>query len=142
MKITNKHNLPQVILDWIDNSNKERQTQLEQGDFTVTQLLANPKEQYLLQRNPEIEIDASRFIALLSGEAWHTGIAKNSTDRRANGALVEKRYSVKYHGWKITGQPDIIDGDYLMDYARHPLRADLGLLLQTAMHIVSGRRSR
>ena len=116
MKITNKHNLPQVILDWIDNSNKERQTQLEQGDFTVTQLLANPKEQYLLQRNPEIEIDASRFIALLSGEAWHTGIAKNSTERRANGALVEKRYSVKYHGWKITGQPDIIDGDYLMDY--------------------------
>ena len=43
-------------------------------------------------------------------------MADNSTNRRFNGALVEKRFSIKYHGWKITGQPDVIDGDYLMDY--------------------------
>ena len=116
MKITNKHNLPLVLIDWIENSNKQRQLQVEQGDFTVTQLLSNPKEQYLLSRNPDIEVDASQFISVLSGEAWHTGIAANSTNRRFNGALVEKRFSIKYHGWKITGQPDVIDGDYLMDY--------------------------
>ena len=116
MKITNKHNLPLVIIDWIERSNKERQLQVDQGDFTVTQLLSNPKEQYLLSRNPDIEVDASQFISVLSGEAWHTGIADNSTNRRFNGALVEKRFSIKYHGWKITGQPDVIDGDYLMDY--------------------------
>ena len=116
MKITNKHNLPLVIIDWIERSNKERQLQVDQGDFTVTQLLSNPKEQYLLSRNPNIEVDASQFISVLSGEAWHTGIADNSTNRRFNGALVEKRFSIKYHGWKITGQPDVIDGDYLMDY--------------------------
>ena len=116
MKITNKHNLPPVLIDWIENSNKQRQLQVDQGDFTVTQLLSNPKEQYLLSRNPDIEVDASQFISVLSGEAWHTGIAANSTNRRFNGALVEKRFSIKYHGWKITGQPDVIDGDYLMDY--------------------------
>ena len=116
MKITNKHNLPLVLIDWIENSNKQRQLQVDQGDFTVTQLLSNPKEQYLLSRNPDIEVDASQFISVLSGEAWHTGIAANSTNRRFNGALVEKRFSIKYHGWKITGQPDVIDGDYLMDY--------------------------
>ena len=116
MKITNKHNLPEVILDWINNANKERQRQLDQGDFTVTQLLSNPKEQYLLHMHPEIEVDASRYIALLSGEAWHTGIAANSTNRRFHGALVEKRFSTKYHGWKITGQPDVIDNDYLIDF--------------------------
>ena len=116
MKITNKHNLPLVLIDWIENSNKQRQLQVDQGDFTVTQLLSNPKEQYLLSRNPVIEVDASQFISVLSGEAWHTGIAANSTNRRFNGALVEKRFSIKYHGWKITGQPDVIDGDYLMDY--------------------------
>ena len=116
MKITNKHNLPLVLIDWIENSNKQRQLQVDQGDFTVTQLLSNPKEQYLLSRNPNIEIDASQFISVLSGEAWHAGIAANSTNRRFNGALVEKRFSIKYHGWKITGQPDVIDGDYLMDY--------------------------
>ena len=116
MKITNKHNLPLVLIDWIENSNKQRQLQVEQGDFTVTQLLSNPKEQYLLSRNPDIEVDASQFISVLSGEAWHAGIAANSTNRRFNGALVEKRFSIKYHGWKITGQPDVIDGDYLMDY--------------------------
>ena len=116
MKITNKHDLPLVLIDWINNSNKQRQLQVEQGDFTVTQLLSNPKEQYLLSRNPDIEVDASQFISVLSGEAWHTGIAANSTNRRFNGALVEKRFSIKYHGWKITGQPDVIDGDYLMDY--------------------------
>ena len=116
MKITNKHNLPLVLIDWIERSNKERQLQVDQGDFTVTQLLSNPKEQYLLSRNPDIEVDASQFISVLSGEAWHTGIADNSTNRRFNGALVEKRFSIKYHGWKITGQPDVIDGDYLMDY--------------------------
>ena len=116
MKITNKHDLPLVLIDWIENSNKQRQLQIEQGDFTVTQLLSNPKEQYLLSRNPDIEVDASQFISVLSGEAWHTGIAANSTNRRFNGALVEKRFSIKYHGWKITGQPDVIDGDYLMDY--------------------------
>ena len=43
MKITNKHNLPLVIIDWIERSNKERQLQVDQGDFTVTQLLSNPK---------------------------------------------------------------------------------------------------
>ena len=116
MKITNKHDLPLVLIDWIENSNKQRQLQVDQGDFTVTQLLSNPKEQYLLSRNPDIEVDASQFISVLSGEAWHTGIADNSTNRRFNGALVEKRFSIKYHGWKITGQPDVIDGDYLMDY--------------------------
>ena len=116
MKITNKHNLPLVLIDWIENSNKQRQLQVDQGDFTVTQLLSNPKEQYLLSRNPDIEVDASQFISVLSGEAWHTAIAANSTNRRFNGALVEKRFSIKYHGWKITGQPDVIDGDYLMDY--------------------------
>lgn len=116
MKITNKHNLPLVIIDWIENANKQRQLQVDQGDFTVTQLLSNPKEQYLLSRNPDIEVDASQFISVLSGEAWHAGIAANSTNRRFNGALVEKRFSIKYHGWKITGQPDVIDGDYLMDY--------------------------
>ena len=116
MKITNKHNLPLVLIDWIENSNKQRQLQVDQGDFTVTQLLSNPKEQYLLTRNPDIEVDASQFISVLSGEAWHAGIAANSTNRRFNGALVEKRFSIKYHGWKITGQPDVIDGDYLMDY--------------------------
>ena len=116
MKITNKHNLPLVLIDWIENSNKQRQLQVDQGDFTVTQLLSNPKEQYLLSRNPDIEVDASQFISVLSGEAWHAGIAANSTNRRFNGALVEKRFSIKYHGWKITGQPDVIDGDYLMDY--------------------------
>ena len=116
MKITNKHDLPLVLIDWIENSNKQRQLQVDQGDFTVTQLLSNPKEQYLLSRNPDIEVDASQFISVLSGEAWHTGIAANSTNRRFNGALVEKRFSIKYHGWKITGQPDVIDGDYLMDY--------------------------
>ena len=116
MKITNKHDLPLVLIDWIENSNKQRQLQVDQGDFTVTQLLSNPKEQYLLSRNPNIEVDASQFISVLSGEAWHTGIAANSTNRRFNGALVEKRFSIKYHGWKITGQPDVIDGDYLMDY--------------------------
>ena len=116
MKLTNKHDLPLVLIDWINNSNKQRQLQVEQGDFTVTQLLSNPKEQYLLSRNPDIEVDASQFISVLSGEAWHTGIAANSTNRRFNGALVEKRFSIKYHGWKITGQPDVIDGDYLMDY--------------------------
>ena len=116
MKITNKHDLPLVLIDWIENSNKQRQLQVDQGDFTVTQLLSNPKEQYLLSRNPDIEVDASQFISVLSGEAWHAGIAANSTNRRFNGALVEKRFSIKYHGWKITGQPDVIDGDYLMDY--------------------------
>ena len=95
MKITNKHNLPPVIIDWIENANKERQLQVEQGDFTVTQLLSNPKEQYLLSRNPDIEVDASKFIAVLSGEAWHTGIAANSTNRRFHGALVEKRFSIR-----------------------------------------------
>ena len=116
MKITNKHDLPLVLIDWIENSNKQRQLQVDQGDFTVTQLLSNPKEQYLLSRNPDIEVDASQFISVLSGEAWHAGIAANSTNRRFNGALVEKRFSIKYHGWKITGQPEVIDGDYLMDY--------------------------
>ena len=42
MKITNKHNLPLVLIDWIERSNKERQLQVDQGDFTVTQLLSNP----------------------------------------------------------------------------------------------------
>ena len=109
MKITNKHNLPQALVDAIKNDPYTRGV----SDISVTQLISPVKKVSLERKHVhELEEDASGRIWSLIGQAVHTILERaNSKD------LVERRFYLDVLGKRISGQIDALltDGN-LIDY--------------------------
>lgn len=108
MLITNKFNLPQVIVDLIDHEYKQ-----EDGRYGVTSMLNGVKEIVLKRRHwNEIEVDASAQINTLFGQAFHSMMEIN--DKRD-----DKEKKIEYAitpEFTISGKYDMKDGFVLEDY--------------------------
>ena len=102
MKITNKSNLPDAIVQAVQNDSYSA----GKSDTSVTTLLRPPRAVALSKQNAsEMVEDASDRIWALLGQAVHTILerADNST------ALIEKRFLAPVNGWIVSGQIDRYD---------------------------------
>ena len=105
--LTNKHNLPDVIVNAIKNDGYSR----GESDISVTQLITPPYQRRLMQNIDQIEDVSSRTRALL-GTAVHHIIERGAP----KGSLTEERLYTNVKGWKVSGQFDLIVGKTLYDY--------------------------
>ena len=100
MKVTNKMNLPQAIVDAVS---VERHN--AKGSYSSTTLLKGACEVMLMERHyDEIEVDASDSIWAVFGTAVHSIFEKQKT-----GTIKEEFYSVDVLNSKVTGQVDSYD---------------------------------
>jgi hypothetical protein len=113
MKVTNKFNLPDTILNVI------RRPQYSKGhaDFSVTELLNSPRIVQLKRKHwDELEEDASEMVWSLFGTAVHN-ILQHGKD---SNHIVEERLHISFDGWNISGAIDLQEfeenGIYISDY--------------------------
>jgi len=104
MKLTNKKNLPEALLQLLTYKDRPR----EEGVYYVTELINSPKQVELRRRHKdEIEEDASSKIWALMGNAVHSIIEKQSGENR----FKEERLVVEFPelNRKVVGRPDIVE---------------------------------
>lgn len=109
MKITNKLNLPEAIVDAVKNDGYTR----GDADISVTGLLKPPRASALESKHwDDLEEDASDRIWSLMGQVVH-GILE-----RANKVgTAERRLFVDVLGWRVSGGMDLYeDHGTLLDY--------------------------
>lgn len=105
MKVTNKHNLPQVIVDIVENQRK-----ITPKRYSVTEILSGTREILLKRRhNDEIEIDCSMQVNAILGTAAHKVLELAETDTNVK---MEERINIEVmDGYSLSGQYDrFIDG--------------------------------
>lgn len=110
MKITNKLNLPQPIVDAVANDPYTK----GDADISCTTLIDSPRINALKNKyGGELVEDVSERIWSLFGQAVH-----NILERAADSAqIVEERLYMKIMGWKLSGQFDhMVLGEKLSDY--------------------------
>ena len=113
MQITNKFNLPEIILNFAKSKNYDS----GKSDITVTQLIDSPRIVNLRKTHAhELSQDISEMLWMFRGTAVHQvfegGAAANT--------ITEERLFVKINGWNISGaidtqivEPDgVAIGDY------------------------------
>ena len=113
MKITNKFNLPETIVNFSKMDNYDA----GKSNVTVTQLIDSPRVVQLRKKHyKEMEQDVGEMLWMLMGVAMHH-ILEQSV---AKDTVTEERLFTKLNGWVISGQIDsqIIgaDGVTLGDY--------------------------
>ena len=99
MNITNKHDLPEVLVKFARAKNYNR------GDakLSVTQLINSPRIVALQERHhDEMEQDISDVLFSLLGTATHYVLEQYSEEE----VLTEQRYFHTINGWKISGAID------------------------------------
>lgn len=113
MKLTNKFNLPETIVNVL------KRPQYSRGDshISVTELLSPPQiVQLRAKHNEEIEQDASEMVWSLFGTAVHNVLEHGKADHH----IVEERVFLDFDGWRISGQVDLQelyeDGIAVKDY--------------------------
>ena len=110
MKLTNKFNLPEPIVNAVQNQGYTPGS----SDITVTQLIQPPLiRQLRIKHDDAIEEDASDRVWALFGSSVHHLLEmayKGSTVRR------EERVYAEVLGWKLGGAFDVLEGSHLSDY--------------------------
>lgn len=113
MKITNKHGLPETIVNVL-----KRPTYSKGGaNLSATELLDSPRVSQLKRLHAEdLEQDASEMVWSLFGSAIH-GVLEHGKDEHHT---VEERLHTTFDGWTISGAIDLQttteDGIILSDY--------------------------
>lgn len=110
MKLTNKLNLPQPLVDAVKNDGYTKSG----ADISVTELLLPPMLRALqVKHEEELEEDVSDRIFSLLGQVVH-GVL----ERAEKTGIAERRLSVEVNGWKISGGMDRYDSKngLLQDY--------------------------
>ncbi len=106
LKITNRHKLPQAYVRAVTNDPYSK----GESDFSVTGLLAPPRQRVLIQKHSEIlEEDAKDRVWALLGQATHAILERSARE----GDLVEKRFFAKFSGKVLSGQIDLLEHDTL-----------------------------
>jgi len=110
MKLTNKFNLPDPIVNAVQNQGYTPGS----SDITVTQLIQPPLiRQLRIQHDNDIEEDASDRVWALFGTAVHHLLEMAYKGRTAR---VEERVYAEVSGWKLGGAFDVLEGSSLSDY--------------------------
>lgn len=109
MKLTNKFNLPQPLVDALSADEYDSGG----ADISVTSIWKPPYMVALQKANPNIEVDASDLLGSLLGVGFHAVMAR--IDRQA---VTEKRLFANLEGYNISGQFDrlLVDDGILQDY--------------------------
>ncbi len=109
MKITNKFNLPQSIVNAVSFNGHKKGT-----GYSVTEILKPVKVIHLTERHiDEIEEDCSERIWALLGSAVHTVLERGADKNSLN----EQFMTSEIDGVQLSGTPDLLDADgNLSDY--------------------------
>jgi len=112
MKITNKHNLPEVIYDVLTKSFYDYKP--KENAFSVTEILNDSKEIWLKRRHrDEITVDACDFFWTTYGNLVHEWVSSVKYEN----ALQEKRFRYTFeNGVTISGQVDLHKDNMLNDF--------------------------
>jgi len=113
MKYTNKHNVPQEIINAIKNDNYTKGKAI----ISVTGLLQPPKIRLLAQEHADnLVVDVSDEIWKLLGQSVHTILERANENNEDT--ITEQRMFAKVNHWTISGQTDSIDikDNILKDY--------------------------
>jgi hypothetical protein len=113
MRITNRHDLPQTIMNVLARPQYSK----GKAHLSCTELLNSPRIVQLKSKHfEEIEQDASEMIWSLFGTAVHN-ILEHGKD---SSHVVEERLHISYNGWNISGAIDLQEitpeGIVLSDY--------------------------
>lgn len=109
MKLTNRSNLPQAIVDAVRNDGYSK----GDADISVTELIGPPRISALKREHAdEIVEDASDRIWSLFGQAIHTIL-----ERANRQGIAERRLKMTVEDWVISGGMDLYQEDgALVDY--------------------------
>lgn len=109
MKITNKYNLPQPLVNVVEANLRG----YKRREISCTELIGPPQIRMLMAKHGhEIEEDVSDNIDSLLGTAVHYILEQGSEDHHTT----EETLSIELRGWVLTGTPDLLDGTTLSDY--------------------------
>lgn len=109
MKMTNRLNLPQPLVDAVANDTYSR----GEADISITGLIKPPRVSVLEEHHAhEIEEDVSDHVFRLLGQVVH-GIL----ERANKTGVAERRLVIEVEGWRVSGGMDIYYADGLLqDY--------------------------
>lgn len=100
MKITNKHGIPQTIVNVVQRPTYSK----GKANLSVTQLINSPKIVALTNKfQEELEQDVSDMVWSLFGTAIHTVLEHGKDDDH----IVEQRLHTEVDGWRISGAIDL-----------------------------------
>lgn len=113
MKYTNKHNIPQEIINAVHNDNYSR----GKATISATGLLQPPRIRLLAQEHyDKLTIDVSDEIWKLLGQSVHTILER--ANENSEDIITEQRMFATVNDWTVSGQTDSIDvkSNTLKDY--------------------------
>ena len=113
MKYTNRHNIPQEIINAVHNDNYSR----GKATISATGLLQPPRIRLLAQEHyDKLTIDVSDEIWKLLGQSVHTILERANENNEDT--ITEQRMFAKVNEWTVSGQTDSIDvkSNILKDY--------------------------
>jgi hypothetical protein len=100
MKLTNKYNLPETIVNVI----KRPQYSRGKSQISATEILNSPRIVQLRQKHmDDIETDAAEMVWSLFGTAVHNILQHGKDDHH----IVEERLHIEFDGWHISGALDL-----------------------------------
>ena len=113
MKYTNRHNIPQEIINAVHNDNYSR----GKATISATGLLQPPRIRLLAQEHyDKLTIDVSDEIWKLLGQSVHTILERANENNEDT--ITEQRMFAIVKDWTVSGQTDSIDvkSNTLKDY--------------------------
>ena len=115
-KLTNIHNLPEIVVETLSTSHYNS----GDSDATVTQLIDAPQVRVLQMRHDsDMESDVSELIFSTLGTAMHH-MFEEVAEKKGEEIVSEERLFVEQQGWKVSGAIDLqqieSDGVIVSDY--------------------------
>lgn len=107
LRITNKFNLPQPLVEAVSNNKYSP----GKSDYTTTQLAGTPARQLILKRKfwDQISEDVADLIYSLSGQSKHVVLERAAEFCKEYHYLAEQRFYITREGKLIGGQIDLYD---------------------------------
>lgn len=114
IRITNKFNLPQPLVEAVSNNKYSP----GKSDYTTTQLAGTPARQLILKKKHwnELSEDVTDLIYSLSGQSKHVVLERAAEFCKEYNYLAEERFYIKRKGKTIGGQIDLYDENKLILY--------------------------
>jgi len=127
MKITNKNNLPKMIVEACSHEHRKK----PEGVYYVTELIDSPKVVELKNRHyDELEEDVSDKIWALFGKAVHSVLDEVKGDNR----LKEERFEIEFPELKrkIVGRLDVYEEDKKKIISDYKVTSTWSVIYQSA----------
>ena len=113
MKLTNRYNLPQSIVNAIENDVYDGPKTETSDELSVTTLNAPPRIYFLKKRHwADLTEDASTRLWSLMGQAVHSVLERAESKNN----ICEERIKKAYDGTVISGKMDVMDETEISDY--------------------------